>query len=71
LPLTAVGGRIDHLDLALNELYPLGFDHGVQRKRSSGFPLTPAAVAAVHEERLGHHSKTNEAASAAAVVAAY
>ena len=67
LALAAVGRRIDDFHFALQQHHPGGFDHGVERKRRPGLPLAPAAMAAVHEQRLAGHAVAHRAAGAAAV----
>src|SRR5690349_8858811 len=67
LSLPALARRGHHLRLARQDLHALGLDHRVQRKRGTGLPLAPAAMATVHEERRGGHPVAHETAVAAAV----
>jgi len=66
LALAAVGRRIHKLGLSRQENHPVCLDHCVQRKRGTRFSLAPAAVAAMHEQRLVRHSVADRPASAAA-----
>src|SRR5437773_10040448 len=67
LALAAVGGRADDLDLALEQLNAVGFDHGLQREGSAALALAPAAVAAVNEKGLRRHPVAHKTARATAV----
>lgn len=67
LTLATIGRRVDDLNFSLEQLHPIGFNQGVQGKGGSGFSLTPAAMAAMDEQRLRRHAITHEAASAATV----
>src|SRR5205809_4198582 len=67
LALAAVGRRVDDLDLTLEQLNAVGFDHGVQREGSAALALAPAAVAAVNEKRLRRHSVAHKTARTTAV----
>jgi hypothetical protein len=49
LTLAAVGWDIDDVDIALQQLHTIGFDHGIEGKRRSCFPLAPSAMAAMNE----------------------
>src|SRR3546814_15532590 len=46
--------------------HPVRLDEGVQHEGGAGFPLAPAAVAAVHDERRRRHAVADFAAVAAA-----
>jgi hypothetical protein len=54
--------------LARQQFDAVGLDHGVERKRSAGLALAPAAVAAMHEERPRRHAIAHLATGAAAFV---
>ena len=68
-PLALAGQRrrVDHLDLALEQLHAIGLDHRVERERRAGLALAPAAVAAVDVERAAGQAVADGAAGAAAV----
>src|SRR6266480_58615 len=67
LALAAVGRRVDDLDLALEQLDAVGFDHRVQREGSAALTLAPAAVAAVNEKGLRRHPVAHKTARTTAV----
>src|SRR5260221_4249572 len=60
--------RVDDLDPALQQRHAVRFDQCVMRKRAAGFPLTPAAVAAMHEQRTAVHPITHESAGTPTVI---
>src|SRR5438477_579011 len=66
LTLAAVGRCIDELGLACDERQTIRLDHRIQGERGAGLALAPAAVAAVHEERLRLHAIPHPLAVAAA-----
>ena len=66
LALAAVGRRIDHFDLALQQRHAISFDHGIERKRASGFTLAPAAMTAMNEQRLRRHAVAHRATGTSA-----
>jgi hypothetical protein len=49
LPLAAIGWDIDDGDIALQQFHTIGFDHGIEGKRRTGFSLAPTAMAAMNE----------------------
>ena len=50
----------------MQQLDAIRFNHRVQRERGPGFPLAPAAVAAMHEQGPGRHAVAHSPAGAAA-----
>src|SRR3546814_13867796 len=68
LALAAGARRHHHFWRALQNRHPVRLDEGVQHEGGAGFPLAPAAVAAVHDERRRRHAVADFAAVAAAFV---
>src|SRR3546814_7231113 len=66
LALAAGARRHHHFWRALQNRHPVRLDEGVQHEGGAGFPLAPAAVAAVHDERRRRHAVADFAAVAAA-----
>ena len=67
LALAAVRRRVDDVGLAVQQAHAVGLDHRVERERRAGLALAPAAMAAVHEQRLARHAVAHRAAGAAAL----
>ena len=67
LAFAAVGRRIDHFDLALQQLDAISFDHGIERERASAFTLAPAAMTAMNKEWLRRHAVAHRATGTSAV----
>lgn len=60
--------RHHRLRLAAQQLDAIGLDHGVERECRAGLALAPAAVTAMHEQRLCRHAISDLPAGAAAFV---
>ena len=58
--------RIDQFHLTLQQLHAISFDHGIERKRASGFTLAPAAMTAMNEQRLRRHAVAHRATGTSA-----
>src|SRR5690606_38267743 len=66
LACTTLGRCIDDLRLDAEALDPIGFNHGIQDERRTGFTLTPATVTAVNNQGCRLHTVANGATGAAA-----
>src|SRR5690242_21758445 len=66
LALAAVRRRVHDLGRPLEQNHAVSLDHRVECKSSPALTLTPAAMAAVHEYRLGCHSVAHGTTGAAA-----
>ena len=55
LPFAAGRGCEDYFRITAKERNPTRLDHGIQGKRRAALALTPAAVAAMDEQRRGFH----------------
>ena len=66
LALPARGGRVDIVWLCFKMSDVIKLDHSIETKGGACFALAPAAVTALHYERLGFHAITYVLAIAAA-----
>jgi hypothetical protein len=62
LPLSAIGRRIHHFGLALQQDYAIGFNQCIQREGRACFALTPTTMTAVDEHRFACHSVAHSTA---------
>src|SRR5512138_1032514 len=67
LALPALRRCLDQLRFCAQQGDAIGFDQRVERERRAALALAPAAVAAVHEERLRLHAVAHLPAVAAAL----
>jgi hypothetical protein len=67
LAFATVGGRVNNLDVSLEQLYAIGLHECVKGEGGSGFSLAPATVTTVDNQWPCDTAITHEAAGTAAV----